>query len=77
LGDPADDPAVIDPGDPALPFPPATTNYGSTRQLFNDAYQRGRRLKTLRGLAPLKYVARIWTEDPAHSKSIRAATRRD
>ena len=33
-------------------------------QLFIDAYNRGRRLKTLRGLTPYEYIARIWTEDP-------------
>lgn len=28
-----------------------------------DAYKHDRRLKTLRGLTPFEYVARIWTED--------------
>ena len=37
-------------------------------QLFIDAYNHGRRLKTLRGLTPYEYVARIWTEDPVRFK---------
>jgi transposase InsO family protein len=37
-------------------------------QLFIDAYNHARRLKTLRGLTPYEYVARIWTEDPARFK---------
>jgi len=37
-------------------------------QLFIDAYNHGRRLKTLRGLTPYEYVARIWTEDPERFK---------
>ncbi len=37
-------------------------------QLFIDAYNHGRRLKTLRGLTPYEYVARIWTEDPNRFK---------
>jgi hypothetical protein len=36
--------------------------------LFIDAYNYGRRLKTLRGLTPYEYVARIWTDDPARFK---------
>ena len=32
--------------------------------LFLDAYNHARRLKTLRGLTPYEYVARIWTEKP-------------
>ena len=32
-------------------------------QLFIDAYNYGRRLKTLIGLTPFEYVARIWTEE--------------
>ena len=38
-------------------------------QLFIDAYNHGRRLKTLRGLTPYGYVARIWTEDPGRFKT--------
>ena len=38
-------------------------------QIFIDAYNHGRRLKTLRGLTPYEYVARIWTEDPVRFKS--------
>lgn len=37
-------------------------------RLFIDAYNHGRRLKTLRGLTPYEYVARIWTEDPGRFK---------
>lgn len=37
-------------------------------QLFIDAYNHGRRLKTLRGLTPYEYVARIWTEEPERFK---------
>ena len=37
-------------------------------QLFIDAYNHGRRLKTLRGLTPSEYVARIWTEEPVRFK---------
>jgi transposase InsO family protein len=33
-------------------------------QLFIDAYNHARRLKTLRGLTPYEYVARVWTEEP-------------
>ena len=38
-------------------------------QLFIDAYNHGRRLKTLRGLTPYEYVVRIWTEDPGRFKT--------
>ena len=38
-------------------------------QLFIDAYNHGRRLKTLRGLTPYEYVARIWTEKPSRFKT--------
>jgi transposase InsO family protein len=37
-------------------------------QLFIDAYNYGRRLKTLIGLTPFEYVARIWTEEPNRFK---------
>ena len=37
-------------------------------QLFINAYNHGRRLKTLRGLTPYEYVARIRTEDPGRFK---------
>ena len=37
-------------------------------QIFIDAYSRGRRLKTLRGLTPYEYVARVWTKDPVRFK---------
>ena len=37
-------------------------------KLFIDAYNHGRRLKTLRGLTPYEYVARIWTDEPERLK---------
>jgi hypothetical protein len=37
-------------------------------QLFIDAYNYGRRLKTLKGLTPFEYVARIWIEEPDRFK---------
>lgn len=37
-------------------------------QVFIDAYNHGRRLKTLRGLTPYEYVARVWTDDPTRLK---------
>lgn len=37
-------------------------------RLFIDAYNHGRRLKTLRGLTPYEYLARIWTEEPHRFK---------
>ena len=33
-------------------------------QLFLDAYNYGRRLKTLRGLTPYEFVRKTWTEQP-------------
>jgi transposase InsO family protein len=33
-------------------------------QLFVDAYNYGRRLKTLRGLTPYEFVCKAWTEQP-------------
>ena len=33
-------------------------------QLFVDAYNYGRRLKTLRGLTPYEFVCKTWTEQP-------------
>ncbi len=38
-------------------------------QLFIEAYNHARRLKTLRGLTPYEYVARIWTENPSTFKA--------
>ncbi|MPZ16075.1 MAG: IS481 family transposase [Chloroflexi bacterium] len=37
-------------------------------QLFIDAYNHARRLKSLRGLTPYEYIARIGTEDPDRFK---------
>jgi transposase InsO family protein len=34
-------------------------------QLFLDAYNYARRLKTLRGLTPYEFVCKTWTEQPA------------
>jgi transposase InsO family protein len=33
-------------------------------QLFLDAYNHARRLKTLRGLTPYEYICKTWTEQP-------------
>jgi len=33
-------------------------------QLFLDAYNHARRLKTLRGLTPYEHVLQVWTKDP-------------
>ncbi|GJE15218.1 hypothetical protein FOHLNKBM_6296 [Methylobacterium longum] len=33
-------------------------------QLFVDAYNYGRRLKTLRGLTPFKFICQTWTKEP-------------
>ncbi|MGE3649416.1 MAG: integrase core domain-containing protein, partial [Reyranellaceae bacterium] len=34
-------------------------------QLFVDAYNHARRLKTLRGLTPYEFVCGVWTKQPA------------
>lgn len=45
-------------------------HYDSHRQLqshladFINAYNYGRRLKTLKGLTPYEYICKIWTNDP-------------
>jgi transposase InsO family protein len=45
-------------------------HYDSHRQLethlhdFIDAYNYGRRLKTLKGLTPFEYICKIWTSEP-------------
>ena len=33
-------------------------------QLFVDAYNYGRRLKTLRGLTPYEFICHAWTKQP-------------
>jgi hypothetical protein len=33
-------------------------------QLFLDAYNHARRLKTLRGLTPYEHVVQVWTKEP-------------
>jgi hypothetical protein len=33
-------------------------------QLFVDAYNHARRLKTLRGLTPYEHVLQVWTKEP-------------
>jgi transposase InsO family protein len=35
---------------------------------FINAYNYGRRLKTLKGLIPFEYISKIWTEDPNRFK---------
>jgi transposase InsO family protein len=40
-------------------------------QLFVDAYNYGRRLKTLRGLTPYEFICKTWTEQPARFTSYR------
>ncbi len=35
---------------------------------FSNAYNYGRRLKTLKGLTPFEYISKIWTEDPNRFK---------
>src|SRR3954462_7725464 len=35
-------------------------------QLFVDAYNYGRRLKTLRGLTPYEFICQTWTKEPEH-----------
>lgn len=45
-------------------------HYDSHKQLdahlhdFIDAYNYGRRLKTLKGLTPFEYICKIWTIEP-------------
>ena len=34
-------------------------------QLFLDAYNHARRLKTLRGLTPYEFVCQAWTKEPS------------
>ncbi len=38
-------------------------------QLFGDAYNHARRLKTLRGLTPHEFVCTAWTEQPSRFTS--------
>jgi transposase InsO family protein len=38
-------------------------------QLFVDAYNYGRRLKTLRGLTPYEFVCKTWAEQPSRFTS--------
>jgi transposase InsO family protein len=33
-------------------------------QLFVDAYNHARRLKTLRGLTPYEFIHQVWTKEP-------------
>ena len=35
---------------------------------FINAYNYGRRLKTLKGLTPYEYICKIWTDDPKRFK---------
>jgi hypothetical protein len=49
-------------------------HYESHKQLENhlddfiNAYNYGRRLKTLKGLTPYEYICKIWTEEPKRFK---------
>jgi len=49
-------------------------HYDNHRQLethladFINAYNYGRRLKTLKGLTPYEYICKTWTKDPARFK---------
>ncbi len=33
-------------------------------QIFLDAYNHARRLKTLKGLTPFEFITNCWTEEP-------------
>ena len=35
---------------------------------FIDAYNYGRRLKTLKGLTPYEYICKVWTSEPERFK---------
>ncbi|HEX3181740.1 MAG TPA: IS481 family transposase, partial [Beijerinckiaceae bacterium] len=35
---------------------------------FVDAYNFGRRLKTLKGLTPFEFISKCWTSDPQRFK---------
>jgi len=45
---------------------PHISNYQLTAHLhdFINAYNYGRRLKTLRGLTPYEYICKCWTSEP-------------
>jgi len=47
----------------ALPLP-SHDELRQYLQLFVDAYNYGRRLKTLRGLTPYEFICRTWTKEP-------------
>ena len=36
---------------------------------FVDAYNYGKRLKTLKGLAPFEFIEKCWTDEPVRSHS--------
>ena len=38
-------------------------------QLFLDAYNHARRLRTLRGLTPYEFICKAWTEQPSRFTS--------
>jgi len=37
-------------------------------RLFVDAYNHARRLKSLHGLTPFEYTAKMWTKEPTRFK---------
>ena len=41
---------------------------GQHLQLFVDAYNHARRLKTLHGLTPYEYIVEMWTKEPKSFK---------
>jgi len=44
---------------------------------FIDAYNFGRRLKTLGGLTPYEFIYKCWTIEPEDSSLTRSSKRRD
>jgi hypothetical protein len=46
-------------------------------QLFVDAYNHARRLKTIRGLTPNEFIHQAWTKEPDDSGATRYITPRD
>jgi hypothetical protein len=46
-------------------------------QIFLDAYNFTKRLKTLNGLTPFESVCKAWTKEPNRFKSIRSSSLRD
>jgi hypothetical protein len=44
---------------------------------FIDAYNLGKRLKTLKGLTPYEYICKVWTNSQKDSGQTRSTTCRD